>query len=170
MVAARDISAGSRWVPFSRASCPTLRFSALFRMYPGRAGPRIRTVLPTSSESSTITMASAPSGTGAPVMIRQASPVPTSGGASPPALLVPTMESVVPSALQSTTRTAHPSMAELSNLGSSTFDARFVARTRPAASSNCTVSVFLPMVSRHASSMARCRVTLVSMAVEWRLS
>ena len=123
-------------------------------------------MLPTSFESSTITMASAPSGTGAPVMIRQASPELTSGGASPPALLVPMTESVVPSASQSAARTAHPSMAELSKRGSSTFDARFVARTRPAASSNCTVSVLLPVVSRHASSTARCRVTLVSMSVE----
>ena len=124
-------------------------------------------MLPTSSESSTITMASAPSGIGAPVMIRQASPEPTAAGVSPPALLEPVIESVDPSISQSATCTAQPSIAELSNRGSSTLEVRCSARTRPWASPNGISSVLLSKGERQVSSMARCRVTLASIPVEW---
>ena len=84
MVAARDISAGPICMPVCKAMCPSMRFSPLRRMKLGRALPRIRTVPSCSSESSIMTMASAPSGIGAPVIILHASPEDTGGEVAPP--------------------------------------------------------------------------------------
>ena len=81
---ASAILAEERRVPVGSASWPIERFSALLRIYPVRAGPLMITWSPFTSVSSIITIASAPSGNGAPVMILQASPVVIPGGSAPP--------------------------------------------------------------------------------------
>ena len=139
-------------------------------MKPGLAGPSIVTLSPTTVESSTITMASAPWGRGAPVIILQASPASTVGISSEPAWLVPTILSMAPTSLQSASLTAHPSIAELSNLGSSTIDLRSSKRVRPDAVINGIVSSSLTRVSWLVSSIARCRETPTSMVIEKRWS
>ena len=106
--------------PAGSASCPLERFSALLRIYPVLAGPSIVTLVPSTLVSSTMTIASAPSGNGAPVIILHAWPGPISGGCSPPVWLTPTIVSVEGPSSQSEARTAKPSIAELSNRGSST--------------------------------------------------
>ena len=147
------------WAPDGSASSPSVRFSARLRIYPGRAGPSIVTMLSTTLVSSTMTMASAPIGMGAPVMIRLACPFPTTGRFAEPAWEVPTISSFVPEFTQSSARTANPSIAELSKRGSSTFEARPEERTRPLASSKLTDSVRRGSGTSQANSMARSNET-----------
>ncbi len=128
-------------------------------MYPGLTGPLMMTCSPSISVSSTITIASAPSGMGAPVMIRQPCPFRTTGRSIEPACEVPTISSFVPALVQSSARTANPSIAELSKRGSSTFEARPAARTRPLASSKLTISVRRIIGTSQANSMARSNET-----------
>ena len=137
----RESSAGPIRVPVGRISWPFWRFSPCLRIYPGRAGPRILTSSPSWSESSTITIASAPGGIGAPVIILLAWPVETWGNCSPPARLVPTIFRVVSSEVQSCARTAQPSIAELSKAGSSTLEERGVASILPLSCERGVISV-----------------------------
>jgi len=89
-------------------------------------------------ERSTITMASAPSGIGAPVMIRIASPSPTATVGAWPAASSPTTRSrtgfasLAPTV--STACTAYPSIAVLANGGTASGAVILSASTRPSAS------------------------------------
>ena len=74
-------------------------------------------------------------------MILQASPSTIVGGCSPPVWLVPMIVRTASESEQSDALTAKPSIAELSKRGSSTFEVRGIARTRPLASSRGNVSV-----------------------------
>ena len=85
IVAASDIADGVIRFPDFKGRSPLVRFSPLLRMNPGLAGPLIVTESPCAVDSSTITIASAPSGIGAPVIMLQASPLPTSGTSVEPA-------------------------------------------------------------------------------------
>ena len=71
----------------------------------------------TTSVRSTMTTASAPSGTPAPVATHIASPKPTAFVGTWPAKTSPTMRSVAPAAATSTARTAKPSIIACSNGG-----------------------------------------------------
>ena len=121
------------------------------------------TLSPSTSVSSTITMASAPSGNGAPVMILHAWPEVIDGGVVPPVWLVPIIVNSAPGLWQSEAITANPSIAELSNLGSSTFDASADANTLPLAPSNEMVSDCFGNGYCRANSIARSRETPFSM-------
>ncbi len=87
---------------------------------------------PSESVSSTMTMASAPGGMGAPVMIRAASPGPT-GLSRPdiPAATVPTTFRVTGASATSAARTANPSMAVLAKGGTDSPATASAAVTRP---------------------------------------
>ena len=74
IVAARDIAEGVIYVPFERANFPFDKFSPLMRIKDFFAWPEIITLFPSTLLFSTITIASAPSGIGAPVVILHASP------------------------------------------------------------------------------------------------
>ena len=163
IVPANAILAEERRVPAGSASCPMERFSALLRMYPVLAGPLIVTLSPSTSVSSTITIASAPAGSGAPVMILHAWPEVIAGGVSPPVWLIPIIVNSAPGLWQSEAITANPSIAELSNLGSSTFDAGAGAKILPLAASNEIVSVCFGNGYCRANSIARSRETPFSM-------
>ncbi len=89
--------------------------------------------------SSTRTTASAPAGITAPVDIAQASPAPTVTPAGAPARDSSTIRSSTPAPL-SLARTAKPSIAELSNGGTSPGARTSSASTRPSASARSTVS------------------------------
>ena len=121
------------------------------------------TLSPSTSVSSTITMASAPSGNGAPVMILHAWPEVIDGGVVPPVWLVPIIVNSAPGLWQSEAITANPSIAELSNRGSSTFDANTDAKTLPLAASNDMVSECFGDGCCWANSIARSRATPFSM-------
>ena len=100
------------------------------RRSPWRRGAR--RLSPRRSLSSTIATASAPAGTGAPVMIRTASPrprTPSYGGA--PAAISPTTFSSTGTAARSAAWTAYPSTAELANGGTSSVATTSAASTRP---------------------------------------
>ena len=155
--------AEERRVPAGSASWPMERFSALLRIYPVLAGPLMVTCSWFTSVSSTITIASAPTGSGAPVMILHAWPEAIDGGVSPPVWLVPTIVNSAPVLWQSEAITANPSIAELSNLGSSTFDASADAKTLPLAASNDMVSECFGSGDCRANSIARSRETPFSM-------
>ena len=163
IVPANAILADERRVPAGSASCPIERFSALLRIYPVLAGPLMVTWSWFTSVSSTITIASAPSGRGAPVMILHAWPEVIGGGVSPPVWLVPTIVNSAPGLWQSEAITANPSIAELSNLGSSTFDASADAKTLSLAASNDMVSECFGSGDCRANSIARSRETPFSM-------
>ena len=160
---ANAILADESRVPAGSASCPIERFSALLRIYPVLAGPLMVTCSWFTSVSSTITIASAPAGSGAPVMILHAWPEVIDGGVSPPVWLVPIIVNSAPGLWQSEAITANPSIAELSNLGSSTFDASADANTLPLAASNEMVSDCFGNGYSRANSIARSRETPFSM-------
>ena len=160
---ANAILADESRVPAGNASCPIERFSALLRIYPVLAGPLMVTCSWFTSVSSTITIASAPAGSGAPVMILHAWPEIIDGGVSPPVWLVPIIVNSAPGLWQSEAITANPSIAELSNLGSSTFDASADANTLPLAASNEMVSDCFGNGYCRANSIARSRETPFSM-------
>ena len=157
-------------MPAGRMCCPCCRFCHCLRMYPGLAGPRILTSFPSSTDSSTITIASAPGGSGAPVIILLACPAETSGNWLLPARLVPTISKVVPSIVQSSVRTAQPSIAELSKAGSSTFEERGEARILPVSSESGVVSVCRVKFSVPAKASARSRLMPTSTPFGLRLS
>ena len=163
IVPANAILADERRVPSSSASCPIERFSALLRMYPVLTGPLMVTCSWFTSVSSIITIASAPVGSGAPVMILHAWPEAIDGGVFPPVWLVPTIVNSAPGLWQSEAITANPSIAELSNRGSSTFDANAEAKILPLAASNVIVSVCFGNGYCRANSIARSRETPFSM-------
>ncbi len=98
----------------------------------GRAA-RVRRTIPglTSSESSTITTASAPGGIGAPVMIRIASPAFTAIFGSAPAATVSTIRNSTGTSCTSFIRTANPSTAEFANHGTFSDATTSCASTRP---------------------------------------
>src|SRR4051794_29988796 len=98
----------------------------------------MRTRSPPSSAAvtSTGTMASAPSGTGAPVMMRMAWPVPPGVDGAAPAASVPTTSSSTGAPEVSAARTAYPSMAVLANGGTGSEATTRSARTQPRASSS----------------------------------
>ena len=85
------------------------------------------------SVSSTLTMASAPAGIGAPVMILIASPGPTRRVGTLPAGTSSMTVSVAGVAVTSSDRTAYPSIAELSNGGMSWEAMTSAASTNPEA-------------------------------------
>ena len=163
IVPANAMLADERRVPAGNASCPIERFSALLRIYPVLAGPLMVTCSWFTWVSSTITIASAPSGRGAPVMILHAWPEVIGGGVSPPVWLVPTIVNSALGVRQSEAITANPSIAELSNRGSSTFDASADAKTLPLAASNDMVSECFGNGDCRANSIARSRETPFSM-------
>src|SRR5262245_15786184 len=108
---------------------------------PAAATVSIRTRSPPSSGDvdSTITIASAPSGSAAPVMMRTACPRPTRTPAgSEPAANVATTSKVTGAPAVSAARSAKPSIAVLSNGGTGSPAATGSASTRPAASSTGT--------------------------------
>ena len=150
-------------MPAGSASCPIERFSALLRIYPVLASPLMVTWSPSTSVSSTITIASALAGSGAPVMILHAWPEVIGGGVSPPVWLVPTIVNSAPGLWQSEAITANPSIAELSNRGSSTFDTSADAKILPLAASNEIISVCFGNGYCRANSIARSRETPFSM-------
>ncbi len=83
--------------------------------------------------SSTITAASAPAGIGAPVMMRSASPAPTSPSNAAPAANVPTIVNSTGAPAVSAARTAYPSTAVLRNGGTSSAACTSSTVTRPSA-------------------------------------
>jgi len=87
-----------------------------------------------ASVSSTITTASAPGGSGAPVRIRTASPGPTGGSGGDPAGMVPTTVKVTGAAATSAARTAKPSTAVLANGGTDSSAVTATEVTHPSAS------------------------------------
>jgi hypothetical protein len=109
---------------------------------------------------STITTASAPLGTAAPVMMRIASPGPSSIEGASPARTVPVTLSTAGrssvAATVSSARTAKPSIAEFANGGMASCDTTSSASTHPAARSVGTEvagsGVTAPMTYERASS------------------
>ena len=93
---------------------------------------------PTGAVRSTITTASAPSGIGAPVMIRIASPGPTATVGAAPAARVPTTASSTGAPAVSAARTAKPSIAVLANGGICSSHTTGSATTHPSASASGT--------------------------------
>ena len=163
IVPANAMLAEERRVPAGSASWPMERFSAIMRIYPVHAAPMMVTCSWFTSVSSTITIASAPTGRGAPVMILHAWPEAIDGGVSPPVWLVPTIVNSAPGLWQSEDITANPSIAELSNRGSSTFDTSADAKILPLAASNEIISVCFGNGYCRANSIARSRETPFSM-------
>ena len=92
------------------------------------------------SVSSTMTTASAPSGIGAPVMMRIASPRPTGTSAAAPAATVATTGSSTGASVVSSARTAYPSTALFTNGGTSSSACRSSAVTQPSASTSGRVT------------------------------
>ena len=91
---------------------------------------------------STITTASAPAGSGAPVMIATACPRPTEhapGSGQSPAFTSPTTSSLAGSSSKSAARTAYPSRAARAKGGKSRSAATPSARTRPNPANRSTV-------------------------------
>ena len=90
-----------------------------------------------------MTTESAPSGIGAPVMIRIAVPSPTGILAGAPAATSPTTRNEMPCSEcapdVSTARTAYPSTAELAKGGTSSGDSTSCAKTNPVARSTLTL-------------------------------
>ena len=84
------------------------------------------------SQSSTITTASAPSGIGAPVMMRSASPAPTCHTVPSPAASVPMTRNSAGTFAMSLERTAKPSTAVLANGGTFSVATTSRASTSPA--------------------------------------
>ena len=100
----------------------------------------ILTLSPSVAVFSIITTASALGGTGAPVIILNALWGASGVAASIPAVITPCMLSVVPSSM-SLLLTAKPSIAELSQGGTSSVAMASCAKTRPLASNRLTSSV-----------------------------
>ena len=135
-------------------------------LVPSGAATAIRTTAPSRDVSSWRTTVSAPAGMGAPVMIRIAVPAACAPG-TVPARDSPTTGSrtgaSTPAAEMSLARTAYPSMAELSNPGSSNRDEMASARIRPSAASRLTVS---GSSTPTLSSRRRCALATDSRSVE----
>ena len=123
------------------------------------------------SVSSTGTMASAPGGSGAPVMMRAHSPSPTSGADEAPAGMSPTTRSRTPGA-RSAARTANPSIAELSKGGTAKRARRSSANTWPTPSPMGTSStgrtVASPTMRARYSSTLNTYVTFRSGSTDQR--
>jgi hypothetical protein len=81
-------------------------------------------------------------------------------------LLVPTIFKKQISLKKSEEHTAHPSIAELSNRGSSTFEFNDSASVRPYDFDKTTVSIFKFITELQANSTARSTETPFSTAVE----
>ena len=143
-LASRPAPAGATTSPACITASPAWASSAAERTFsPTLAGAEKRTCepsLPSPSSTSTIsyfTTASAPSGTGAPVMMRTVSPVPTTPSKTWPAASCPITSSVTgvsPDACaKSAERTAYPSIALLANGEMSISATASSAKGRPAA-------------------------------------
>src|SRR5438552_1346149 len=133
--ASRPISAGRSTVPASRIVSPLRRSSPACRTEsPFGVGAVIVTTSLALSLSSTRTTVSAPSGIGAPVMMRIASPGPTSRSGNSPAATSLTTRSSTGADATSSPRTAYPSIAELRKGGTSRSAATSSASTSPRAS------------------------------------
>ena len=139
-------SAGRSRVPLEMMVAPCVTSSPLGRMLaPLGSGWKIRTLSDVGSVYSTRTTVSAPSGTGAPVMMRIASPGPTVFFAAVPActssIIFRTGSfSISCSFLMSSHRTAKPSIAELFQGGLSLRATISSPNTRPNASRSPTFS------------------------------
>ncbi len=144
IAAIRAMAAGSTTAPARSTTDPRDTSSPCGRMFADGAGRReIVTVCSPPSVHSTGTTASAPAGTGAPVITRTAAPG-TTAGATVPAPTSPVTGRVTGSrslaCSRSAHRTAYPSIAELVNTGRSISARRSCASTAPSASSSPTVS------------------------------
>jgi hypothetical protein len=125
-------------VPRRRTTAPWRTSSPRAQMWrPGAAAFKTRTRGPAGSVCSTIAIASAPSGTGAPVMIREHCPGPIVRDGARPAG-ISSMISSSPGV--SCARTANPSIDDLSNGGMSRSEATSSARAHPSASDSARVS------------------------------
>ena len=102
---------------------------------PVRVATLIVTVLAPLSVSSTRTMVSAPSGIGAPVMMRIASPRTIGRVGTAPAAISPTTISRFGTSATSAPMTAYPSIAELRNGGTSRSATTSSASVAPSESS-----------------------------------
>src|SRR5215212_3328726 len=132
---------GVRTVPGVTTTSPARRSSPARRTaVPGSTGTSTTTDAPSADGAvrSTMTTASAPGGTTAPVMMRTAWPAPTSTGTTGPASWVPTTCKVAGAAATSADRTANPSMAELSKPGTASGARTSAAATAPSASASGT--------------------------------
>ena len=140
MLDSRPTWAGRTTVPAEKASAPASRSPPAARTWsPGLASCSTRTASsPSRRVRSTMTIASAPSGIGAPVMIRIASPGPTATVGAWPAGRSPTTRSRTgaPGAAAdvSAARTAYPSIAVFANGGTDSEVTTSSASTRPSAS------------------------------------
>src|SRR5690606_22985720 len=140
--ASTPMRAGVSSSPGPNSRSPGRRSSPGARTWsPGRASTSIRTARPPSSRSvrSTMTTASAPSGSGAPVKMRTASPGPSGRSAGCPAATSATTGSTTGAPAVSAARTAYPSIAVLAKGGTASVATTSPARTSPAAAASGTV-------------------------------
>src|SRR5882672_4791797 len=138
---------------------PTGKSSPAGRTFsPTATGARMRTVAASGDETASVcsiaTTASAPAGSGAPVMIRIASPRATACVATPPAASVSLTASVTdaPAEAEATSaaRTANPSIAELSKRGNGSCATRSARSVRSSASSSAIVSAGMIAIAARA--------------------
>jgi hypothetical protein len=135
MAASIPISLAPSTTPAGSTSSPRRALSPDARTFSPAWGASMRVTVAVSSRTSSMGMtASAPSGIGAPVMIRTASPAPGDGRSTAPAAISPTTRKVAPGPTSSE-RTANPSIAELANGGMSPGARTSAASTVPRASS-----------------------------------
>ena len=136
--------AGVRRVPAAKAGEPTAMSSPAGRTWVPAARVAVGVTLSgaagsmlfaASSVSSTWRMASAPSGSGAPVMIRWAEPGVSGSSECEPAAISASIWSGTPGAT-SAARTANPSIAEFVNGGIAKRAATSSLRTKPRASAS----------------------------------
>ena len=141
--AASEIRQGSSRTPLASSRWPAWKSPPRGRMWPdaSASGPRRTISSPSRVAVSWITTQSAPSGTGAPVKMRTASPGPRSRSNPRPAALSPMILSRVSALRASPRRTAQPSIAEARNGGWSRRASTSCASARPSASSSATVSI-----------------------------
>src|SRR5438093_5034326 len=140
-VASRPTSAARSVTPASSTRSPTRTSSPAGRTYAaGSTAARSVTRPFVASTSSWGTTASAPGGSGAPVKIRMASPLPIAREGSVPASTRPTTASAAPARV-SPARTAYPSMDEFAHGGISRRETISSASTRPSDATTSTRSV-----------------------------
>ena len=134
---------GVRTSPGPNTVWPTVKSSPARRMWlPTGTDRATVTSAPSglTSASSTMTTASAPGGMTAPVMMRAACPAPTVISGGTPAAIVPSMARVAGASATSADRTAKPSIAVLSNGGTSSGATTVSVVTNPRAPSTATVT------------------------------
>jgi hypothetical protein len=119
-------------VPAGSSSSPRLASSPGSRQSGGVRDEPSTTTSPSTVESSIRTTPVAPAGTMAPVAISTQVPSSTSGGATPPARIWPTIRHGAPP------RTAQPSTLDVANAGRSVSVTSGSARVRPSLSTSGT--------------------------------